>query len=991
MASQDTFVARLGASIAQFFSKRSSGYAPVLLVKGGFQLKALEPSIRLRWKGKDHFRVIKRRDNESMWQFVQRLASTEQAGINKLAQPTSTLMLDPSAYASWEYSKINQFIDSIKNAGSKIKTIIDLGYISDLSETERYFIKDVYWMLATDTKQKQCLLVCQIDPADERTSDSFCRDLDLLPVSCQPMIFDQPDGEPVTETRPVEFGEGDISLSYSEVATRWHQALDQERHASIIETLNVVLALADSLLTKASSPKKLQREDSALIFCIAARLARYGKLDRARRLLEARFGFARDTHGEWTKSRWLKRKVLELLIDVYRLQGNLDDAIEVGKLALEDLGESDSASTKRSLNTRVALSLLHSGRTSEAKSLLESNCFFNQEVDRWHVARNIVFGHLCNAEGDYQRARAAYEQAIMAAIAIHYVAGEAAARQSLAILLSETGQIEAAPAEFTQAIRCFDGCNNIIGAQAARHSFARIKMRLGQVDEAADELSQCIRFFLHVRSQRDLCTALVDIAEAFTKKGQFDQAIDRLRQAIIISDQCGYTDIVAAARLCLFKNEFAKGCANDARFNLAEAKKHYQLIGKSNRNIEMDQCQDAIDAFEFDGVIGLRRWLRTVQKNVQSEGNKTASLILNDLISVAKSLCRAKRKSTTSQFSQPKSEQTYQQIDAELIGSSANFQALMNDVDVYAPAELTVLVHGESGVGKELVVRQIHAKSLRSDKPLVILDGASISEEMFDAQCFGFVKGAFTGATSHSEGLIAAADGGTLFIDNLDLTSLESQAKLLRVIQEREYRRVGSNESLKVDIRIIVAFSRPVDAVLESDSIRHDLFYRVGGCQIAVPSLRERKQDISELADYFLDQTIKEASGLPENDESLPQLKWHSLALKALVAYGWPGNVRELKNECHRIASSRLQTDNWEPINWVELSGKIRHPLPVKRNSKATNIGEGGLNAALVALERDLIEQTLQETEGNVSAAARALGLCRSSLRERIKRLKISS
>ena len=227
-----------------------------------------------------------------------------------------------------------------------------------------------------------------------------------------------------------------------------------------------------------------------------------------------------------------------------------------------------------------------------------------------------------------------------------------------------------------------------------------------------------------------------------------------------------------------------------------------------------------------------------------------------------------------------------------IVGKSERMLSLLEMVTLVASSRSTVLIHGESGTGKELIAKAIHLKSARADKPCVPVNSGSMSVDLLESMLFGHVKGAFTGAVAAKKGLFEVVDRGTIFLDEIGTIGAATQAKLLRVIQEREFMRLGGTETIKVDVRIIAATNADLKAFVDAGEFREDLFYRLNVIALEVPPLRERREDIPLLIDFFIRKYCQ------ENDK--PTYRFSSEALKILMDYSWPGNVRELENVVER-------------------------------------------------------------------------------------------
>ena len=308
-----------------------------------------------------------------------------------------------------------------------------------------------------------------------------------------------------------------------------------------------------------------------------------------------------------------------------------------------------------------------------------------------------------------------------------------------------------------------------------------------------------------------------------------------------------------------------------------------------------------------------------------------------------------------------------------IIGKSAAMQQVFDLIAQVASRRSTI--QGDSGTGKELVAKAIHASSGRADAPFVAINCGNIPSDLLESEIFGHAKGAYTGATSSKKGLFEVADGGTLFLDEVATISLETQAKLLRVIQEREFRRLGGLENIKVDVRIIAATNRDLQAAVEQGTFRDDLYYRLNVIVIKLPPLQERSEDVPLLADHFIKRYCE------ENEKEVCVLE--PSALKVLMDYHWPGNVRELENVIERavvLAPGNVITADLFPKNLSHFlpDSQVRIPvdgLPLKE--RVTNY------------ERSLILAALDHTDWNQKRAAELLSVNATTLSEKLKRLRI--
>ncbi len=300
----------------------------------------------------------------------------------------------------------------------------------------------------------------------------------------------------------------------------------------------------------------------------------------------------------------------------------------------------------------------------------------------------------------------------------------------------------------------------------------------------------------------------------------------------------------------------------------------------------------------------------------------------------------------------------------ELIGRSPAMLDLLRLLDVVVETDYPVLILGESGVGKEVVARAIHRLGRRREKAFVAENCAAIAENLLEAELFGYTKGAFTGADRDKKGLFEEADGGTLFLDEIGDMDLSMQRKLLRVLQEGEFRKVGGREAIKVDVRILSATNADLAKKLEDGSFREDLYFRLKVMCVRVPPLRERRGDIPALVDHFLQEATKETA------RPVPRLTEEALA--ALVQYAWPGNVRELRNEMLKLAV--LSNDT--------IDARMLRSLG--EGTKQNQFTLGG--RTLEELEKEAIRQALEVAHGKRVEAARLLGLPRRTFYNRLKR-----
>jgi Nif-specific regulatory protein len=292
---------------------------------------------------------------------------------------------------------------------------------------------------------------------------------------------------------------------------------------------------------------------------------------------------------------------------------------------------------------------------------------------------------------------------------------------------------------------------------------------------------------------------------------------------------------------------------------------------------------------------------------------------------------------------------------SNFVGSSGPMRQIFEQVTQVAGTNTTVLVRGESGTGKELIAHAIHYSSLRAKKPFVTVSCAALPDSLIESELFGYEKGAFTGAEARKKGRFELADGGTLFLDEIGEVNLATQVKLLRVLQQREFERVGGTETVKANVRLIAATNKDLEKAIASGAFREDLYYRLNVFTIFVPPLRERKADLLLLVDHFLEKFAR------EHQRSIKRIS--TPAIDMLASYHWPGNVRELENAIER---SVLMCD-----------GQVIHghhlPPSLQTAEASGTVTRVSLLDAVSAYEKDLLQDALKTTRGNCARAARLL------------------
>jgi transcriptional regulator with GAF, ATPase, and Fis domain len=315
-----------------------------------------------------------------------------------------------------------------------------------------------------------------------------------------------------------------------------------------------------------------------------------------------------------------------------------------------------------------------------------------------------------------------------------------------------------------------------------------------------------------------------------------------------------------------------------------------------------------------------------------------------------------------------------------LIGGSREMRQLHHIIHLVASRRSTVLITGETGTGKELAARALHLGGKRSSGPMISVNCHALPESLLESELFGHVRGAFTGAIQNRMGRFEQAQGGTLFLDEIGELPMDLQAKLLRVLQEREFQRLGSSETIKVDIRVVAATNCDLPRRIEEGKFREDLYYRLNVVPLEMPPLRNRRDDVPMLAAHFVEKSCRA--------ESIPLKMLTAEALERLCAYSWPGNVRQLENVVEMAIALSEERRTLIPLDF-RLPAPARQPSHVI-GGPVVAVPDTGLDyeQTLAVIERSILEQALRKTGGNKKAAADMLHLKRTTLSAKVRTLE---
>ena len=463
--------------------------------------------------------------------------------------------------------------------------------------------------------------------------------------------------------------------------------------------------------------------------------------------------------------------------------------------------------------------------------------------------------------------------------------------------------------------------------------------------------------------------------------------LDQTRNELVFQSTVGpVADSLAGTRMPADKGIAGQAIKTGRAVNVGDARENRNFFDQIDDRTEMTtEGLIAAPLIINDEILGVIEVLNPNDRSNFSDQDLKVLQIFANL--VASAMRNAKQLDNTQREIVAHRKQSVKKH--AIVGESEHFRRALDLCQRVASVNTTVLITGETGTGKEVAARFIHDQSSRSDRPFVAVNCAAISQTLLESELFGHEKGAFTGADKQRQGWFELADGGTLFLDEIGEMAAATQAKLLRVLQEGEFVRVGGSGVVVCDVRVLAATNRNLKDEIEEGNFREDLYYRINIFPIEMPPLRERDSDIPALAKHFL-RTVSNNMGI-----ETPQIS--KSAIDALVVYDWPGNIRELSNvleRCVLLSRGKIEVADLPPDIAGDLA--IAQPLAVTekaRPASTDNSGRDNVSAdqptSLVELEKNMIIRALETADWNCSQAARALDISRDKLRYRMKKYKI--
>lgn len=477
------------------------------------------------------------------------------------------------------------------------------------------------------------------------------------------------------------------------------------------------------------------------------------------------------------------------------------------------------------------------------------------------------------------------------------------------------------------------------------------------------------------------------VSDESSREGFQIRVSRNMERAVLEGDEGRYSTTVAKKAAVGGKSVLVTDAQTDERF--ADAESVIELDIRAVMAVPMKIGADVIGVIYVDNRVGEGHFDDDHQRILESFADQAALALRNGRqieeirrrgrelensqkqIQELNDLLKERLEMTEQEFAAVRQRYQLQQDDLQLryaydqiVGKSPALRQVLKTLDRVTDSDVTVLIQGESGTGKELIARALHFNGPRKNAPFVAENCAAFSEQLLESELFGHKKGSFTGATADKKGLFEAADGGTIFLDEIGEMTPGMQSKLLRVLQDRQVRPIGGNDYRKINVRVVAATHRDLRAMVKEGTFREDLYYRINVVKVTAPPLRDRKEDIPLLVDHFL----KKQEG-----EGGAKIKVHPKAMTLLMRYDWPGNIRELSNELQRCAAMGLKA-----IEPESLSDKIREEFTM--GPRVTS-----LDQQVTSLEKNVIVETLKKHHYSRLKTAKALGVSRITLYKKMK------
>ena len=676
----------------------------------------------------------------------------------------------------------------------------------------------------------------------------------------------------------------------------------------------------------------------------------------------------RDGAFQREKQAVLSRKIGE----VYEKQGDCQQAKDYFTQGLSLLGNARSRERARIYN---GIGMLHFNSSEYSKAELQ---FYHALELLYDIKDDDTFGlvyknlgNVYYVQGWLNEAVKCYEKSLSLGERTGDVFIQSRVLNNLGIAYQQKGDLDKAINCYQASQRLKESIGDIAGLAPLYSNLGMLYSRKSDPAHAIEYCQKSLDFALQTNNQHRVAQAYLNLGAVYAIQGKFVEAISNYQKSLQIGEQMGDLRVLAS----IYINLADAYCSDD---ELDAAHDYY------NRTLDILKTVDIpeINA-QSQYVLGLirskqGRWDEAIEAYRRSSELFEKIFHHHGVELSTSEIGRA----FLEQMNQKGIFQTSTPLaHGKVIGHSKKFIEIGRILAKVADSDATILIRGESGTGKSMLTHLIHENSPRKDRPIVEINCGAIPEDLLESELFGHERGAFTGAVAAKPGKFELADGGTIFFDEIGDMSLNLQVKLLRVLQEGTFERVGGTKTQKVDVRVIAATNQDMEQLLKSEQFREDLYYRINVISITVPPLRERQEDIPLLTEQFV-------RGFCEKYNK-PAIEISPDALELLMQYPWYGNVRELKNVIHQ-AVLMTNSDIILPEHLPEsLKGRFASPLSSERQSKSTTQPIVKAGTTLKEMERELIKLTLEENNYNVTHSAKMLGISRRTLQHKRKKYDI--